>query len=193
MYTPYRAITFIIFLTVFSVVAQFTNPPLASAERRAARFPEAKCKEFAKSVFKPCICPSKVPATIQFRPSLKECKGKAAAILSGNVAKSYSVVLRDKQNRDRWPASGYHSCSAAETELGLNKCSAFKCQKVLRVSSSSVKEGSQQICCFGEAGTSPIMKGATRMTIKLRDIPDSNQDPLIRVCLNNFSVKQDLN
>ena len=161
--------------------------------RATPKFPDAKCKEFKNSVFKPCICAAKVPQTIKYRPSLQECKGDAAAILTGNVSRSYSVVLRDRQNRDRWPASGYNKCSAAETELGLNKCSAFKCQKVLRVSTSSVYEGPQQICCFGEPGTHKIMKGASRLTIKLKDVPESNLDPLVRVCLNQFSPKQDLN
>ena len=174
---------------VCALIAIALSTSLATAQTRSLpKFPDAKCKEFSQSVFKPCICAAKVPQTIKYRTTLKECKGDAAAILTGNVSRSYSVVLRD-----RWPASGYNKCSAAETELGLNKCSAFKCQKVLRVSKSSVHEGAQQICCFGEPGTHKIMKGASRLTIKLKDVPESNQDPLVRVCLNQFSPKQDLN
>jgi hypothetical protein len=127
-----------------------------------------------------------VPADISYEPTSAVCDGKAAATLRGRFASSFSVVLRDKMNRDRWPAAGYNGCSAAETELGLNRCSAFKCQKVIR-------SKNQQTCCFGEVGTSRIMAGATRMTVKLRDLPNSRFDPLLRVCLNKFSPRLKLN
>ena len=167
---------------------------MASAERaRLLKIPDAKCKEFAGSIFKPCVCSSQVPKEIKYRPSLKECGGRAAAGLFGAYANSYSVVLRDNQNRDRWPATGYNGCSAREVAAGLNKCSAFKCQKVVKTSSSSLGQGSQQICCFGESGASKILAGATRMTVKLRDDPSSGTDPLVRVCLNNFSPSSALN
>lgn len=152
----------------------------------ATKVPTAKCKEFPGSRFANCICASETPKNIKFRPSYDACGGDAAAILSGSFAASYSVVLRDSQNRDRWPASGYGGCSAAQVEAGLNKCSAFKCQSVKRVAGA-------QVCCFGEPGTSPIMAGATRMTIKLRDIPGSKLDPLVRVCLPGFDPTENLN
>lgn len=159
----------------------------ANAEKRArALTPRATCKEFRHSIFKPCVCYDRVPKTIQYFPKSTECGGKAAAILSGPFAGAFSVVLRDKMNRDRWPASGYNGCSEKETKLGLNKCSAFKCQKVIDGVGS-------QTCCFGEKGTSKIMAGATRMTLKLKDIPNSTKDPLVRVCLNRFSPKLNLN
>ncbi len=164
-----------------------------AARRRAAKIPVATCKEFAGSIFKPCICHDRVPKSIKYRPAVKECGGDAGAILSGEFAGSYSVVLRDNQNRDRVPAFGYQGCSAAEVELGLNKCSAFKCQKVVKTNSSSVLSGPQQICCFGEPGKNRILAGATRLTIKLRDIPGSTNDPLVRVCLNTFNPKKSLN
>lgn len=175
------------------VALVIVSPSASYAEKPRAKALVANCKEFAASVFKPCVCPKKVPVTIKYRPAVEECGGKAAAILSGSYTTSYSVVLRDNQNRDRWPASGYHGCSAAEVELGLNKCSAFKCQKVLRKNISSVQSGPQQICCFGEPGTSKIMRGATRMTIKLKDDPTSGNDPLVRICLQDFSPHKDLN
>lgn len=183
-------ITAILIAVLISALAPH---PLHAERVRASKVPVATCKEFAGSIFKPCICSSKVPNTIKYRPSLKECGGKAAAILFGEYANSFSVVLRDNQNRDRVPASGYHGCSQAETDAGLNKCSAFKCQVVLKTSSSSVGSGSQQICCFGESGRSPILAGASRMTLKIRDVPGSTFDPLLRVCLNKFNPNRPLN
>ena len=184
----FKLIFAVLVLTVFS----FTNE--SSAQRlSSAKIPAAQCKEFPGSIFKPCICASKVPKTVKYRPSLKECGGDAAAILSGNFLNSYSVVLRDSQNRDRWPASGYNGCSSAEVENGLSKCSAFKCQKIIKTNSSSAHDGAQQICCFGEAGTNPILEGATRLTIKLKDIPNSTADPLVRACLSGFDADKRLN
>ena len=167
--------------------------PAADAQRalHARKIPQATCKEFPSSIFQPCICDFKVPKTIKYRPSLNECGGDAAAILGGQFGNSYSVGLRDNQNRDRWPASGYQGCSAAEVEAGLNKCSAFKCQKVIRRKDSRGRN--EQVCCFGERGSSPIMAAASRMTIKLRDIPSATNDPLVRVCLQDFEPTVKLN
>lgn len=167
--------------------------PANALRKQRAKAPNATCKEFPGSIFKPCICEKKVPKTIQYRSAIPECKGDAAAILSGDYASSYSVVLRDSQNRDRFPPTGYQGCSAAEVEKGLNKCSAFKCQKVIKTNKSSVLTGKQQICCFGEPGSSRILGGATRLTIKIRDIPNSTNDPLLRVCLAGFDPDKPLN
>lgn len=181
-----------LFMVLTAILLQVT-PVLAERKTSTVNIPVAKCKEFANSVFKPCICNKKAPASIKYRPALEECGGKAAAILTRGYSNSFSVVLRDKQNRDRWPASGYNGCTKKEVDEGLSKCSAFKCQKVIKTNSSSVYTGKQQICCFGEAGTTKIMRGATRLTIKIRDVPGSNLDPLVRVCLKDFSPLNDLN
>lgn len=181
-------------LVFLQAILTFTFSSIAFAGSIIKKeIPEATCKEIAGSPFKPCICADKVPTTIKYRPSLAECGGKAAAILSGQFATSYSVVLRDKGNRDRWPASGYNGCTSEETSKGLNKCSAFKCQKILKRSTSSVTTGAQQICCFGEKGTNQILGGASRLTIKLQDVPNSSSDPLVRVCLNGYKATKNLN
>lgn len=203
--------TIALLITAFLVINLILTASVSARERQGARerqdagetqgrkkknpnrIPAATCKEFPGSIFKPCICSNKVPKGIKFRPSLKECGGDAAAILSGAYVSSYSVVLRDSQNRDRFPPQGYNGCTPAEVEKGLSKCSAFKCQKVIRTKSSSVLKGAQQICCFGEPGTSSILQGATRMTIKLQDIPNSSADPLVRVCLKDFDPDKPLN
>jgi hypothetical protein len=156
---------------------------VGAAFSQGSSAPAARCNE---SVFKPCICAKNVPETIKYRPSLAACGGKAAAILEGEYGNSFSVVLRDRENRDRYPASGFNGCSKAEADLGLAKCSAYKCQKVTR------KNG-KLICCFGGSGDSAVLSKASRMTIKLRDVPGSSDDPLLRVCLNRFSPRVKLN
>ena len=175
------SVHFCVYLLVATVA--LVAVPCAHAGNKV---PTAKCKEFPGSRFANCICASEVPANIKYRPSYEACGGDAAAILSGGYAGAYSVVLRDSQNRDRWPASGYGGCSAAQVEAGLNKCSAFKCQSVKRIAGA-------QVCCFGEPGSSKIMAGATRMTIKLRDLPGSKLDPLLRICLPGFDPTDNLN
>lgn len=178
---------------LFSILLFGLSSPAEAERVRRNSVPVARCKEFARSIFKPCVCSQQVPRRIKYRPTLRECGGRSAAILFGEFANSFSVVLRDNQNRDRWPASGYNGCSAIETEAGLSKCSAFKCQDVLRVNSSSAGSGTQQICCFGERASSPLMRGATRLTIKLRDVPGAGTDPLLRICLNKFNPRLPLN
>ncbi len=180
---------FFIFLVIGMVAGTLFGGD-ADAKTRKARprdvVPEAMCKEFPGSIFKPCVCSDQTPKTIKYKPALKRCGGRAAAILSGPYAASFSVVLRDSQNRDRWPAVGYNGCSQEEADEGLTKCSAFKCQETFRANG-------QYVCCFGEAGTSPIMAGATRMTIKVQDLPSATNDPLVRVCLNGFDPDVPLN
>jgi hypothetical protein len=148
--------------------------------------PIASCKEFPSSIFKPCICVEDIPSQIKYRPSHAACGGRAAAILEGGYADSFSVVLRDSQNRDRVPAVGYNGCSQAEADLGLSRCSAFKCQSTIRTAGSYT-------CCFGEPGNSGILAGATRMTIKLADVPNATTDPLLRLCLPGFDPTNSLN
>ena len=180
-----------ILLAFLILIVGFSTDSAMAATRRAKAIPEARCKEFPGSIFKPCICSSVVPKGIKYRPSLDACGGDAAAILSGQFSSSYSVVLRDSQNRDRWPASGYNGCSDSEVEDGLNKCSAFKCQRLF--TRKNARGRNEKVCCFGESGFHPILGGATRLTIKLRDIPGSTNDPLVRACLNDFDPDVNLN
>jgi len=155
------------------VLSLFCFPALGSA----LELPKATCNE---SVFTPCICASKSPKDIVYRPRLKACGGRAAAILKGRFASSFSVVLRDRMNRDRYPSVGFNGCTQEEADLGLARCSAYKCQKV-------IKEPGSQTCCFGASGRSRLLSKASRLTIKLKDVPGSSADPLVRVCLPLFS------
>ncbi len=132
-------------------------------------------------LFKPCVCPKDVPTIVQYRPAVKECGNKAAIILSGKYKDVFSVVVRDRENKDRWPLSGINGCSAFERDtLGLNKCSAFKVQAVIPVEST---DGDAEVHCLGASGYSKLFKRVSRMTAKLSDVPNSTTDPLARWCL----------
>lgn len=132
-------------------------------------------------LFKPCVCAKDVSNSVQYRPAVKECGGKAAIVLSGKYLDVFSVVVRDNQNKDRWPVEGINGCSEFERDtLGLNKCSAFKVQKTIGVSS---RQGDAAVHCLGASGYSPLFKNVVRITAKLEDVPNSNTDPLERLCL----------
>lgn len=131
--------------------------------------------------FARCLCPEDVPSTVRYRPAVTECNGNAAALFDGQYADIFSVVVRDSQNRDRWPASGFNGCSEAlsTSESPPNRCSAFKVQD-----SFNPGGGSVTVYCFGASGYSDLFSDARRLTIKLADDPNSNDDPLERFCLS---------
>lgn len=131
--------------------------------------------------FEPCVCASDVTKLVQYRPSVRECKKNAAIIFSGRYLNAYSVVVRDFENKDRWPPEGINGCSAYERDvLGLNRCSAFKVQNVIPVED---KRADAEVHCLGASGYSALFKRVRRITIKLQDIPGSNLDPLEKLCL----------
>jgi hypothetical protein len=133
--------------------------------------------------FRRCVCAPDVPSYVRYRPAVAECGGAAAAILSGRLLKSFSVVVRDTQNRDRWPAPGsnFGGCSAAlaDSKSPPNSCSAFKVQSKFKIG-----DGSAMVHCFGASGYSDIFADAARLTVKLNDDPLSNNDDIERYCLN---------
>jgi hypothetical protein len=132
-------------------------------------------------LFKPCVCPKDVPSIVQYRPAIAECGGKAGIVLSGKYKDVFSVVVRDRENKDRWPTTGINGCTAYERDvLALNKCSAFKMQKMIEVEDS---RGDASVHCLGASGYSTLFKRVVRMTAKLADIPNSTADPLARWCL----------
>jgi hypothetical protein len=133
-------------------------------------------------LFKPCVCASDVPTVVQYRPSVKECGRKAAIILSGKYKDVFSVVVRDRENKDRWPPAGMNGCTPYERDvLALLKCSAFKVQAIIPVENEA---GDAEVHCLGASGYSTLFRRVTRMTAKLADIPNSTRDPLARWCLN---------
>jgi hypothetical protein len=136
--------------------------------------------------FKRCICANDVPSYVRYRPAVAECGGSAAAILSGRLLKAFSIVVRDTQNRDRWPAAGsnFGGCSTALADASSppNRCSAFKVQSKFKVG-----DGSSMVHCFGASGYSDIFADAARLTVKLSDDPLSNNDDIERYCLRGGS------
>ncbi len=150
-------------------------------EERQPASSDTKEKWCQGQLFKPCLCPKYVSKLVQYRPSVSECGGKAAIILSGKYLNVFSVVVRDLLNRDRWPAQGVNGCSAFERDtLGLNKCSVFKVQKVIGVEDPA---GDAEVHCLGASGYSTLFKKVTRITAKLADHPNATTDPLERLCL----------
>jgi len=130
--------------------------------------------------FKRCLCPQNVYSSVRYRPAVAECNGNAAAIFFDNYREIFSVVVRDSQNRDRWPASGFNGCSAslADSDSPPNYCSAFKVQDKFEIGA-----GIATVHCFGASGYSELFTDVTRLTIKLADDPNSSDDPLDRLCL----------
>lgn len=172
-------------ISVVSTTAQAQKKVWTAEEILSERKLSVKDKKKPRfcrgGAFKPCVCPKDVTKLVQYRPAVKECKGRAAIILSGKYLNSYSAVVRDYENKDRWPPQGINGCSAFERDtLGLNKCSAFKVQEVLPIENEAADA---EIHCLGASGYSTLFKKVSRITIKLADIPGSNSDPLVRLCL----------
>ncbi len=132
--------------------------------------------------FKRCVCAESVPPYVRYRPAVAECNGNAAAILSDRLLDAFSVVVRDTQNRDRWPlpGSGFGGCTEKEasSKNPPNYCSAFKVQSKFLVGFDSA-----MVHCFGASGYSDIFSDAVRLTVKLNDDPFSNDDDIERYCL----------
>lgn len=166
----------------------WTVPEILAEPRTGGSGGEPKCG--GELGFKRCTCPEDVRSSIRYRPAVLECNGKAAMILHDNYTDIFSVVVRDTQNRDRWPAagSGFGGCnfSLANSESPPNRCSAFKVQD-----SFLVANGTARVHCFGASGYSDIFSDAARVTFKLADAPNSTDDPLERHCL--YSGRRPLN
>lgn len=141
--------------------------------------------------FKPCVCAEDVPTDVSYRPTYAGCDGNAAIITRGEYLDIFSVVVRDRENRDRWPVSGFNGCSRrlATSKFPPNRCSAFKAQKNYFQQNELGQE--ERVFCLGAPGTSKLFSRVTRITAKLSDVPNSSNDPLERWCL--VSPTQPLN
>lgn len=137
--------------------------------------------------FKACVCYYDVAREVQYRPSVEECGGNAGIALTGKYGSVFSTVVRDSDNRDRYPEnSDFGGCSAFERDdLGLNKCSAFKVQKKFRIGSGKDKG---ILHCLGASGYSSLFSRVVRITAKLSDAPDSSNDPIVRWCLRKSTL-----
>ena len=147
--------------TLLLIIAPLiTAPSLASAA--LPKIPErCACGQTARKG----VCPKDVPKSVSYRPSSALCNNKAAVLLRGSFVNSFSVVVRDSQNRDRWPASGYGGCSAAVANSNNPpaRCSAFKASGEFTTRVGGVRT---RVVCFPEAGTSRLWQDVRRITIK---------------------------
>lgn len=131
--------------------------------------------------YMPCVCAPHVSKLVQYRPSIAQCGKNAGVVFSGRYLHAFSVVVRDRLNRDRFPERpGFNGCSAGQYSAGLAKCSAFKVQKIIRVNNEN---GDAEVHCLGASGYSSLYRAATRITVKLKDVPGGHTDPLERLCL----------
>lgn len=117
-------------------------------------------------------CNANVPAQVGYRPSLFECNGNSAVLLSGAQRDNYSVVVRrNGQFNDRDPNNP--SC-------GTNRCSPYKTQKRLELPA-------YQVNCLGASGFSSEFSGVQRISIKYTAVvsnpSDTNQ--FEQYCLND--------
>lgn len=146
------------------------------------KLPKGKTKYCHGGRFQPCVCYQYVSRAMKYRPAVEECDGNAGILFGKKYTGIYSAVVRDSENRDRWPESGYGGCTPYERDvLALNKCSAFKVQDIIKVKDE--KNQPYALHCLGATGYSTLFKKVTRITVKLSDLPDSNNDPLVRWCL----------
>ena len=186
---PLAAFAFALLQTAPSAAQTTTNRVWTVAEtlNERAFTPIIKKPRYVQGgVFKPCVRSTDVPSIAQYRPAMAECGNKAAIVLSGKYKDVFSIVVRDRENKDRWPAQGINGCSAYQRDiLALNKCSAFKTQKVIDVEDD---RGDATVHCLGASGYSTLFKRVTRMTAKLADVPNSHADPLVRWCLKGPTV-----
>ena len=110
-----------------------------------------------------CVCPADVTTLVQYRPSIQQCGKNAGIIVSGRYMNMFSAVVRDKEDRDRWPAKGVNGCSKSQVDAGLGKCSVFKVQKVISVDNA---DGDAEVHCLGASGYSALFRNVVRITIK---------------------------
>jgi hypothetical protein len=132
------------------------------------------------------VCADQVPDDVVYRPSFSGCSGKAAVILKGQFTNSFSVVLRDSQNRDRFPVSGYGGCSfsLANSVSPPKRCSAFKAS---REYFSQINGESVRVVCFPERGNSSLYKDVRRVTIKVKNSAASLRRYCIGKAVNSLN------
>lgn len=184
-------------IIAFALISALIGIPHASAQTTTiaqivseidTKTPDPKKPKYCSGgVFKPCVCWKDVTKRVMYRPSVKECRGGSAIILTGSYAGAFSAVLRNIENADRIPVPSkatVNGCSKelASSESPPNRCSLFKAQKVIRVSNDG---DDVTVHCMGARGNSFYGRQARRITIKLADRPNDSSDPLVRVCLKS--------
>ena len=143
---------------------------------------EAKPRFCYGGIFKPCVCPSSVPKSVRYHPSEPACGGNAAILLRSPFLNVFSVVVRDNENKDRWPVNGANGCTPeeAQSKFPPNKCSVFKTQRKF---TRLVDGKRERVNCLGAAGNSALFKKVQRITAKLNDVPGATTDEIRRWCI----------
>ena len=118
------------------------------------------------------VCPQDVPRSVIYVPATSLCSGKAAVVLRGPFLNSFSVVVRDGQNRDRWPVSGYGGCgfALANSKNPPARCSAFKAAREYFAVINGIKS---RVVCFPETGFSRLWADVRRVTVKVTNSASS--------------------
>lgn len=168
-----RVVVFFVVLFLFA-----PNADLYAASKKP------KVKYCYGGVFKPCICASSLSKSIRYHPAEPECGGNAAVLLRAPYLSLFSVVVRDVENKDRWPPNGANGCSRelASSKSPPNRCSVFKVQKKF---TRMVDNGSkrERVNCLGAPGSSSLFARVQRITAKFNDVPDSSNDQIERWCI----------
>ena len=128
------------------------------------------------SAFGPCS--RSFPKELSYYPTMSQCGGKAALIVTGRLKDSFSLVVRACDNGDRDPCfTSIHSC-------GTNASSPFKVQKTIEAIVD--KDGEQvpaKIHCLKEPGTSQVYRMVRRITIKRVNPVRNPSTDVLRICL----------
>ena len=125
-------------------------------------------------------CDKVFPDGVSYSPSETLCDGKAAIIVYGKFANSYSAVVRDCNNDDRDP------CHKTAKTCAANSASPYKAQTVWKAVIFDPRKNIErkgQVFCLKERGDSQVYKLVRRITIKLQN-PISNPNQIAKICLN---------
>jgi|GEM_PF-5331584 len=120
------------------------------------------------------------PAGVSYLPSVSQCDGKAAIVLSADLKNSFSVVVRACDNGDRDPCYNY----LGERSCGTNASSPFKVQKTIdAIIERQGVQSSAKIHCLKETGSSKVYKMVRRLTIKrVNPVRNPSRD-VYKICL----------
>lgn len=171
-----RIFCVVLFVNTISFLAltMFAGPKEAVAK--------TKIRYCYGGAFKPCICASTLSKSIRYHPAEPACNGNAAILLRAPYLSLFSVVVRDNQNKDRWPPQGANGCSQELTDSKSPpaRCSVFKVQRKLTRLINGKRE---RVNCLGAPGSSSLFANVQRITAKFNDVPDSFDDKIERWCI----------
>lgn len=172
----------LVIISLFSFINFAVAIPDSDLTHTSLRQSRAGTKMCFGGVFKPCICASSVPKSVRYDDEEPACGGKAAILLRAPYLNVFSVVVRDNQNKDRWPPEGANGCSKelADSKSPPNKCSVFKVQKKF---TRIVNGKRERVNCLGAKGSSSLFANVQRITAKINDVPNASTEEIKRWCI----------